>query len=181
MKEKIKHCATVAVAFVRKLWKKIRDTHTVVQIASFSFIFGIVFIIFLTIIVTPHMRRSIFCFPSASGKTVTTEIRYLPVARDRSGKAERYISDLLLGPETPSLIPLFDRKTRILDCFVRKNILYVNLSSAALLPGPNSASTEEGCALFKKNVCTNFRNIAKIYLYVDGIEVYSEKPSADVK
>lgn len=177
--EKIRNILDIIWVFLKNTGEKIQDTHPFVQIVSFLVCFGILFVIFLSIMFTPHVRRSVFYFQDAEKGKVRSEIRYLPKARDRDGKLAQFASEVLLGPETPSFKALFNPGTKLVDCFARKHSAYINLSPEALLPGTSVTDSKDACELFKKNVCTNFGSIDKIYLYVDGIEVYSENPYAD--
>jgi hypothetical protein len=52
----------------------------------------------------------------------------------------------------------------------------VHLSAPAFEGADESMPPDERFEIFKKNVCTNFRNVDKIHLYVEGIEVYSQNP-----
>jgi hypothetical protein len=177
--EKIRIISDIVWEFLKNTGEKIQDTHPVVQIASFLVCLGILFVLFLSIIFTPHMRRSVFYFQDAENGKIRSEIRYLPNVKGKDGKITLFASEALLGPETPLLKPLFNPGTKIVDCFVRKGSAYINLSSAALLPGTGVTDSRTASTLFKKNVCTNFGSVDKIYLYVDGIEVYGENPYAD--
>jgi Sporulation and spore germination. len=179
--EKFRKLLDIIWVFLKNTGEKIQDTHPFVQIVSFLVCLGILFVIFLSIMFTPHVRRSIFFFQDAEKGSIHSEIRYLPQSRDRDGKLAQFASEVLLGPETPTLKPLFNPGTKIVDCFARKDAAYINLSSEALLPGTGVTDSKKASALFKKNVCTNFGSIDKIYLYVDGIEVYSENPYADAR
>ena len=177
--EKIRKILDIVLEFLKNTGEKIQDTHPFVQIVSFLTCFGILFVLFISILFTPHLRRSVFYFQDAENGKIRSEIRYLPTAKGRDAKVALFASEVLLGPETPSLKPLFNPGTKIVDCFVRKGAAYINLSSSALLPGASVTDSRTASKLFKKNVCTNFGSLDKIYLYVDGIEVYSENPYAD--
>jgi hypothetical protein len=93
----------------------------------------------------------------------------------------RFLSELLLGPMHPEYLPLYSRETQVRSAFIRKHIAYIDISADALSPVKTIVSQEKAYELFKKNVCTNYRNIDKIYLYIDGIEVYPETPIASAK
>mgnify|MGYP001809828910 CR=1 FL=1 len=85
---------------------------------------------------------------------------------------------LLLGSMQPEYAPLFNTGVRLERCFSRKGSAYIELSSETLLPESGVTDSSKAFEIFKKNVCTNFRNVDKIYMYIDGIEVYSENPYA---
>jgi Sporulation and spore germination len=181
MNAKIKSLVSSIVSFLKNTGEKIQDTHPFIQIFSFLACVAVIFCIMLSVLFSPRMQRSIFFFPGINSQSTVMEIRYLPRAHTREARVERYVSELLLGPITPGLSPLFSTETSLVDCLVRKGTAYINLSSEVLdnrngLPEYSLASE-----YFKKNVCTNFRSMDRIYLYFDGIEVYSEIPYVDAE
>jgi hypothetical protein len=129
----------------------------------------------------PSTDRSLFYFPESGKNGVSAEVRYIPHARGADARLSLYVAELLLGPGAPGLLPLYSRNTAVRAAFVRKGSAYVDISAEALSAGDSPVSQEKAYSLFKKNVCTNFRNIDKIYLYIDGIEVYSGQSDADAK
>ncbi|MDR2898418.1 MAG: GerMN domain-containing protein [Spirochaetaceae bacterium] len=125
--------------------------------------------------------RYLFIFPerevSVSGEeNLRFEVRHLPVGLkdDVSDQISWYTEELLLGPVSNSLRPLFPQGTASLSCFFRDGVLYVNLSEKALFSDGNSAETETGCAIFKKNVFTNFKKVDRIVLCILDKEVYAD-------
>lgn len=179
MNAKIKAILDAVTSFLRSAGEKIQNTHPFLQIASFLACAAIVFVIMLSVLFSPWKQRSVFFFPGMNGRTTVMEVRYLPRAKTREARVERYVSELLLGPITPGSSSLFAKKTALVDCMVRKNDAYVNLSPEALDGLNASTDFRTATEIFKKNVCTNFRSVDRIYLYFDGIEVYSDQPYVD--
>jgi len=129
----------------------------------------------------PSLRRTLFYFTeTATGKT-RMEVRYLPKVRGTDARLALFAGELALGPLNPGYTPLFGKEVRVLRGFVRNQAAYVDLSVEALESGPGAVWTREAQELFKKNVFTNFGNVDKIYLYMDGIEVYGEIPGSGVE
>lgn len=181
MKKKLQNLLHALRSFLVEKGEKIQRTHPVVQLASFGVCAGILFLLFLGVLVGPSTRRSVFLFQERRSGKVRAEIRYLPNARTADTRFALYAGEVLLGPERQDSVPLFNRGTKLESAFLRGRDAYVALSSEALMSEPGVAPVREGCQLFEKNVCTNFRNIAKIYLYIDGIEVYSGNSDDDAK
>jgi hypothetical protein len=179
MNAKVARIFEVFKTFLKITGEKIQSTHPIAQITSFLICLGIFVFLFFSIIIGSDTRRSVFFFPDMKKGRVRTEIRYLPDKNKMDERLSLYVSELLLGPITPNLRPLYNKGTVVINCFVRKNVAYIDLSSAALLPQSSITSSDIAYKLFKKNVCTNFRNIDKIYMYFDGIEVYRESLIAD--
>jgi hypothetical protein len=169
------------VSFLKDAGEKIQNTHPTLQIVSFGVIAGIMFVLFVSVLARPDARRSVFYFTETRTGKVRTEIRYLPVARTRDERLALYSREILLGPVHQDLAPLYNPGVKLEKAFMRGRDAYIALSADALVPGPGVTESKKAYDLFKKNVCTNFRNVAKIYMYIDGIEVYSDIPAADAK
>jgi len=138
------------LAFLKDTGEKIQNTHPFMQISSFLacvFLFALMGIGFLFI---PDTTRAVFFFPDTRTGRIHTEIRYLPEAKGRDARLTRYVEDLVLGTGLENCIPLFNRGTRLLGCFVRGADAYVNLSADALMPVPGTAPSDQACAIFKK-------------------------------
>lgn len=179
MNAKIKALVGAVASFLKSTGEKIQNTHPFLQILSFLACAAIVCVLVLSILFVPRTQRSVFFFPDAKDSSPVLEVRYLPRAKTNEARVRRYVSELLLGPITPGVSPVFPKKTAIVDCLVRDDAAYINLSPEVLEGGSGMSDYRATTELFKKNVCTNFRSIDRIYLYFDGIEVYSEQPYVD--
>ena len=114
----------------------------------------------------PGVRR-IFIFPQTHGNRYIVESRRLPLF-PAQGKYENYVDELLLGPLSEQTSPIFYGGTRIISCFERENILYVNISSDFIYDDAQSADFRGGVNLFKKNIAVNFPHLKRVELFVDG-------------
>ncbi|MCR5724770.1 MAG: GerMN domain-containing protein [Treponema sp.] len=112
-------------------------------------------------------KRRIFTFPEIGTEKTVVEVRYL---RTPEGMDEvtAFVNELLLGPQTSRVRPLFTRGTNCSFCFVRDKTLYVDLSANALLEASDSASILEGIRYFKQNIKKNFPSVREIQLYIGG-------------
>lgn len=99
------------------------------------------------------------------------EARYIAKG-SAQGDIKAYIDDILLGPITHGLCPLFAPGTRVLSCFVRGGVLYVNLSGALLNVNSRSSDIKTGIDLLKKNVMRNFADIKDVCVFVEGGEAF---------
>jgi hypothetical protein len=125
--------------------------------------------------------RRIFYFPGPGGQ-VCTEVRWLPQYADaepsaftaRRTELERYVAELLLGPENTHLKPLFSPQTRAISCFESDGTLYIDLSAHALFPGETACPIKEGAELLKKNVQRNFERVTGVSLFIDGKKAFEE-------
>ena len=83
-----------------------------------------------------------------------------------------FVKELLLGPESERTKYLFSKNTRLLSCFEKDGVLYVNLSEDMLDLGGNVISFEESVKLVTKNIKQNFGGIKSVEIYVDGKSMY---------
>ena len=165
--------------FVVKTGKTLRETHPVVQGVAFAIFVLTLAIMFFGIVFSPDTDRFLFLFPAVSTGKTGTEVRYLVVEQDENTRLGRFVDELVLGPQTPGYRPVFADTVRTRVCFIRGKDAYIDLSAGDTAFLAETTTPEQTFEIFKKNVFTNFRNLAKIYLYIDGIEVYAENPYAD--
>ncbi len=165
--------------FLKNTGEKIQQTHPVAQIAAFLVCVGLMAVLLLSVVFHSWTDRAVFYYPVVGKKNVHTEIRYIPHVKGQDARLSLFVSELLLGPGEPGMLPLYEKNTSLIQAFVRKGSAYVNISAEALSPIAPIVDQERAFSLFKKNVCTNFRNIDKLYLYIDGIEVYSRNTIED--
>jgi len=161
--------------------ERIRETHPIIQAVAFAMCLGLFAILGISTISSSSVKRIVFYFPSASAPAkVRTEVRYIPLAGNQDEALTLLVSEMLLGPVDPETIPLFPTNTRILRCFIRGNEAYIDLSASAEDYLGAGLDPAKSFTLFKKNVFTNFRNVAKIYVYIEGEEVYRSTPVVSV-
>jgi hypothetical protein len=167
--------------FFRPVVDKARSTHSDRQLISLAICLGIVLLSLVAVLVRPNSVRSVFFFPDSVKQRVGVDVRYLPPVRGRDARLGQFVDELLLGASVPGLDPLFARGTVRKAAFIRGSTAYIDLSVEALSPNRDGVTNERAVSLFKKNVCTNFRNVDTILVYIDGIEAYSKNPLIDAK
>lgn len=140
----------------------------------------VILLVVLLFVSKPAKQKFVFFFPEKdSHSVICTETRYLPVYKDQNIAFSSFISELLLGPFSTGYSPLFNLDSRLSQAFISNKSVYVNIITETIEPNQGIAGYETSWELFKKNVCTNYRSIDKIYLYINGVEVYSENPVID--
>lgn len=169
------------IDFLKNTGEKIQNTHPLMQIIAFSACAAIFLFVSVSLAFRPSVKRTLFYFTEAASGTTRMEVRYLPKVRGTDARLALYTGELVLGPVNPGYSPLFRKDVRVLRSFVRSHAAYVDLSVDALENSTGKVWTAEDQTLFKKNVFTNFGNVDKIYLYIDGIEVYGEIPEIGVE
>jgi hypothetical protein len=116
--------------------------------------------------------RKIFYF-SDSGGRIYSETRRL-FSDVPKITPERYVSELLLGPENPRFRALFNPRTRVVSCFEGGGTLYVDLSAHALFPDGTTCSIRDGAELLTVNVVGNFKQISRVSLFIDGKKAFGD-------
>jgi len=142
-------------------------------------------------------KRKVFIFPSVEQTKVKTEgqeiykakyvleyrnLKEYKVLKDKkldkiakSAQPEKndyyiryYIDELLLGSGVERTKKLFAQGTKVNSCFVRDDVIYLDLSSDLLQPGNDTVNIDEGVVLLEKNIKKNFPGIKEVKLFVDG-------------
>ncbi len=135
-------------------------------IISLSFVFSFTFFL-----ICKDSVRRVFIFPSADGGKYVVEYRNLP-HKPYEGVIFNYASELLLGSGVERTMALFSPGTKVKSCFLRKGVLYLDISEEALFMGNGVIDIEDGVKLLKLNIKKNFGNVNKINLFIDGKLAY---------
>ena len=128
---------------------------------------------FFCYIVTKDTCRRTFIFPSAEDGKYIIEYRNL-TEKPHQGDIALYIEEILLGSTVERTKLLFTSGTRLLSCFERNHILYVNLSSDLLEMGDGVIEIREGTELLKKNIMRNFSKIDSVEIYIEGKSAFEK-------
>lgn len=146
-----------------KIYKFDIDTKLFVLVVVLSLSF---LISFLTWKVGVPGKKAVFVFESADMKSLSIEKRFLKCGKADS-KVRNFVEELLLGPISEHCIPVFNSGTKVISCFERNNVLYVNLSSDFLYADYGTDFSKK-INIFKKNIQINFPSIRRVELFVDG-------------
>ena len=132
--------------------------------------------------------RRTFVFYSFIGREIVVEDRILHRSSDRETDIRRYVEEVLLGPVSPDLAPLFPLDTRLNSIMYRDGLVYVDLSESAALPVEGmevisapllgEASTPPEGEVFRslltlnEGIRRNFRFVKDVRLFIGGNEVF---------
>lgn len=116
-------------------------------------------------------KKRTFIFSSVDEGQHIIETRYLRKSSIED-PINTYVKELLLGPESERTMSLFSKDTKLLSCFEKDGVLYVNLSEDMLDLGDNVLPFDEGIKLMIKNIKHNFNGIKTVEIYVDGKGLY---------
>ncbi len=98
-----------------------------------------------------------------------TETRKLP-KNPVQGSVKMYVEELLLGPESARLQPLFSLDSVVEFCFERnesgKNVLYLGISENSVYNLATDVDIQGRIGILKNNIKKNFKNIEEIVLFI---------------
>ena len=124
-------------------------------------------------VVTKDTCRRTFIFPSAENGKYIIEYRNL-TEKPHQDDINLYIEEILLGSTVERTKLLFTPGTKLLSCFERNHILYVNLSNDLLQMGEGVIEIREGTELLKKNIQQNFSRIDSVEIFIDGKSAFEK-------
>ena len=135
-------------------------------------------------------RRTFVFYTDTEGISVV-EDRMLRRSGDRETDIRRYVDEVLLGPVTPDLAPLFPRETRLNSFMYRDAVVYADLTESAALPVPGTSaetrrtegsmsrgSPPEGSDVFRslltlnEGIRRNFSYVKDVRLFIGGNEIF---------
>ena len=124
-------------------------------------------------IVSKDSHRRIFIFPSADDGKYIIEYRNL-TNKPHQGDIQLYIEEILLGSTVERTKLLFTPGTKVISCFERKHVLYLNLSNDLLSMGDGVVEIREGTELLIKNIKENFSEIDDVQIFIDGKSAFEK-------
>ena len=136
-------------------------------------IIGLFVFSFFCYLITSKGSRRLFIFPSAEDGKYIIEYRNL-TDKPHQGDINLYIEEILLGSTVERTKYLFSPGTRVLSCFERNHVLYLNLSQDLLQMGEGVIEIREGTELLKKNIMKNFSEIDTVEIFIDGKSAFEK-------
>jgi hypothetical protein len=119
------------------------------------------------------LARRTFVFYSVTRGSVAVEDRMLRRAETREMDLGRYVEEVLLGPVSPDLSPLFPPETGLRGILYRNGVVYVNLSESAALPVSNGEDLFRNFLALNQGIRRNFAYVKDVRLFVAGNPAYS--------
>jgi hypothetical protein len=121
------------------------------------------------------LARRTFVFYSVTNGLVTVEDRMLHRAESREIDVGRYVEEVLLGPVSPDLVPLFPPETSLRGLLYRDRVVYVNLSEFAAFPPAEGEDTFRNFLVLNEGIRRNFSYVKDVRLFVAGQPAYVDK------
>ena len=148
--------------------KKLLPYFIISCITVFLFCFS-----FIWYLASKDTCRRTFIFPSAENGKYIIEYRNL-TEKPHQDDINLYIEEILLGSTVERTKLLFTPGTKLLSCFERNHILYVNLSNDLLQMGEGVIEIREGTELLKKNIMKNFSRIDSVEIFIEGKSAFEK-------
>ena len=136
-------------------------------------VIGLIVFSFMGYLVSKDSHRRVFIFPSAEDGKYIIEYRNL-TNKPHQGNIQLYIEEILLGSTVERTKLLFTPGTKVISCFERKHVLYLNLSNDLLSMGDGVVDIREGTELLKKNIKENFSEIDSVEIFIDGKSAFEK-------
>ena len=136
-------------------------------------VIGLFVFSYMGYLVSKDSHRRVFIFPSAEDGKYIIEYRNL-TNKPHQGNIQLYIDEILLGSTVERTKLLFTPGTRVISCFERKHVLYLNLSNDLLSMGDGVVDIREGTELLKKNIKENFSEIVSVEIFIDGKSAFEK-------
>ncbi len=128
---------------------------------------------FLWYVIAKDTCRRTFIFPSADNGKYILEYRNLS-EKPHQGDINLFVEEVLLGSTVERTKMLFTPGTKVLSCFKRNGVLYINLSQDLLEMGEGVIEIREGIELLKKNIMQNFSGIDSIEVFIEGKSAFEK-------
>jgi hypothetical protein len=136
-------------------------------------VIGLFVFSFMGYLISKDSHRRVFIFPSAEDGKYIIEYRNL-TNKPHQGDIQLYIEEILLGSTVERTKLLFTPGTKVISCFERKHVLYLNLSNDLLSMGDGVVEIREGTELLKKNIKENFSEIDSVEIFIDGKSAFEK-------
>ena len=112
-------------------------------------------------------KKYLFVFPCVDDGKYVLETRYLK-DNPEIDSLEYFASELILGSGLERTKYLFTPGAKILSCFERNQIVYIDLSADIINMGHNVITIKDGVELLKTNILKNFPHVQEVRVFVDG-------------
>lgn len=131
----------------------------------FSFIISLI----LFFVAGDTRVERIMIFPDSHQTYRIGEVRYLPRQKEKEENIEKFISELILGPQKINYLHIFPAKTKLKTTILRNNVLYIDFNEEILFQNSETPlNFSEMISMLKENLNYNFHYLKKIIITVNG-------------
>jgi hypothetical protein len=121
------------------------------------------------------LARRTFVFYTIDDGVVVVEDRMLKSSKSKEGDIIRYTEEMLLGPVSPELLPLFPLGTRLNSLLYRNGVVYVDFSEEAVFPLVEGVSVLDSFKTLYIGILRNFSYVKDVRFFIEGNAVYAEE------
>jgi hypothetical protein len=121
------------------------------------------------------LARRTFVFYTISDGIIVVEDRMLKRTESKEDDIIRYTEEMLLGPVSPDLLPLFPRETRLKSLLFRNGVVFVDFSTEASLPPIEGGRTLNNFRTFYAGILRNFSYVKDVRFFIEGNAVFIEE------
>jgi len=121
------------------------------------------------------LARRTFVFYTIDDGVVVVEDRMLKPSKSKEGDIIRYTEEMLLGPVSPELLPLFPIETRLNSLLYRNGVVYADFSEDAVFPPQEGGSTLNNFMTLHAGILRNFSYVKDVRFFIEGNPVYVEE------
>jgi spore germination protein GerM len=136
---------------------------------------GILGIIALSEFLFLGLARRTFVFYTIDDGIIVVEDRMLKHSNSKEGDIIRYMEEMLLGPVSPELLPLFPLETRLKSLLYRNGVVYADFSEDAVFPPIGGGSTLNNFMTLHTGILRNFSYVKDVRFFIEGNAVYVEE------
>ena len=127
------------------------------------------------------LARRTFIFYTVDEGNIVVEDRMLKHSKSREGDIIRYTEEVLLGPVSPDLLPLFPRETRLKSLLYRNGVVFADFSADAALPPIEGGSAINNFRTFYAGILRNFPYVKDVRFFIEGNAVsFGKEPETVV-
>ena len=118
------------------------------------------------------LARRTFVFYTIDSGIIVVEDRMLKRSLSREVNLTRYMEEMLLGPVSPDLLPLFPRETRLKSLLYRNGVVYADFSEDAALPPVEGGNVLDNFRTLYAGIIRNFSFVRDVRFFIDGTAAY---------
>jgi len=143
------------------------------------FLIAILSLAALTEFLVLGLARRTFVFYTVNDGVISVEDRMLKHSKSREGDIIRYTEEMLLGPVSPDLLPLFPRETRLKSLLYRNGVVFADFTADAALPPIEGGRTVDNFHTFYAGILRNFPYVKDVRFFIEGNAVSFERFSPE--
>jgi len=136
---------------------------------------GILCVVTLTEFLVLGLARRTIIFYTVNDGSIVVEDRMLKHAKSREDDIIRYTEEVLLGPVSPDLLPLFPRETRLKSLLFRNGVVYADFTEGAALPPVEGGAVLKNFRTLYDGILRNFSYVKDVRFFIEGIAIYIDE------